>query len=400
MLGATVAVVIVLLVGSITAARRVLDVVAAARRPEPSLFDHGLSAIRTRARPGWTNAWCGSCHQETYRQWQSSRHAVAGTNANFIAQCEVPNSGRQQWCLNCHAPENPGIGNLPTHLPGMLDEWFADQPRWLAEGVDCLACHVRDGQVLVTRVTDKSRQAHPVRLAPELGTAEFCGGCHQFGFKGTRDGDEFHGQLQQASLDEFLDFRRAGGFEDRCHDCHLPDGNHEMPGGFNDRMLRQAVELELEATRDDAGRTLSIEVGLTAGRVGHRVPGGEHFRFLTLTTSLTDAEGRAVSVEGVAGDGWRQVETLRRPMKQYERGLDPASMPSPDSRLGPGETRRWPYRLRLTAERLAWPLTVEAELEYHVLTDLEAERFGFTAADVTRRVRLVRATIERPGESK
>ena len=47
--------------------------------------------------------------------------------------------------------------------------------------------------------------------------------------------------------------------------------------------------------------------------------------------------------------------------------------------------------LQIEWVRFRWP---------DLMSDLEAERFGFTAADVTRRVRLVRATIARPGESK
>ena len=29
----------------------------------PVLFDHGLSAVELHAPAGWTNEWCGSCHQ-------------------------------------------------------------------------------------------------------------------------------------------------------------------------------------------------------------------------------------------------------------------------------------------------------------------------------------------------
>ena len=61
-----------------------------------------------------------------------------------------------------------------------------------------------------------------MRLAPELASADFCGGCHQFAFKTSQLPDSFFGDLQQASMEEFLEFRQHSGLDLKCQDCHMP----------------------------------------------------------------------------------------------------------------------------------------------------------------------------------
>ena len=221
-------VILLVIVGIAVAGVPLQKVLQASSPPSPILFDHGLSPANIEAPVTWNNRQCRSCHQDEYRQWQASRHAAAATNRKFQAQCTQSIGGRRQWCVNCHAPTTPDGDRLPTQEPRNLDRLFSEQPPWLVAGVDCLTCHVRNGKVLTTHISAKGQQAHPLQLAPELGTAEFCAGCHQFAFKSTTFGDEFHGQLQQASLEEFLDFRRSGGAEDTCLDCHMPNGDHLM----------------------------------------------------------------------------------------------------------------------------------------------------------------------------
>jgi len=409
-------VVVVLVAGLGLAGWQVRGVLAPAEARTTILFNQGLDAVVTDAPAGWTNAWCGSCHKQEFEQWHGSRHNVAASAHNFEVEY-LEEGNRQQYCLNCHAPRIPAAG-LPTSEPPGLDEAYRDHPEWLASGVDCLSCHVRDGVVVATHVTEKGIAEHAMRQDPALGKAEFCAGCHQFAFKDTDLPDRFHGVLQQASLEEFLEYRAQGGVETRCHDCHMPRGAHRMPGGYDDKMVKQAVGMELEARWIEPGRVAEVTVSLRAGRVGHRVPGGEELRFLTVRTEVTGADGQRVGTRGDdharqadgEADGeedaedaeeedlpeWPIVETLRRHMGDREHGRDPQAAPAPDTRLRPGETRRYSYRIIFEPGTLDGPLTVRSRLWYHLMHDGKAQLFRHRLEDVQRVVRESEVHLDPP----
>ena len=44
---------------------------------------------------------CGSCHQEIYKEWKQSTHAVAFQDLQFQAEWKKDNT---YVCLNCHTP--------------------------------------------------------------------------------------------------------------------------------------------------------------------------------------------------------------------------------------------------------------------------------------------------------
>ncbi|MDP7276111.1 MAG: multiheme c-type cytochrome [Planctomycetaceae bacterium] len=390
------------------------QVLQAAVAETPAIFNQGLHRLETGAPPHWTNQWCGTCHKQAYAEWKTSLHFVAGTNENFQAQCLNAGGGRQQWCFNCHAPTNPAATLMPLHEPRHLERLFEQPPQWLTQGVGCLTCHVRDGQVLVENVTDKAIAAHPVRRSPELGTAEFCAGCHQFNFKDGNLPDYLHGPFQQASLEEFLDFRHADGSETRCHDCHMPAGNHVMPG-YDNKMLNRALKLELAARWDRDQAVVSVSV--TARDVGHKVPGGEFFRSLTLHTWLTDAGGQLLQeatseparptekpppdtpiLSRPAGSEWPRIETFSRRSNSFAHDSTSLENPLTDSRLRPDETRQFQYTLRPGAAPVRFPLQIHAELWYHVMHETEAEQFHFSPDAVKSIICSEHLTVDRDAQ--
>ena len=375
------------IVWSFSHAQRVLQ---STNVPTPILFDHGLTSIDPHAPAGWTNEQCGSCHKDEFEQWRNSKHAEAGVNANFEAQFLEATGGRAQWCLNCHAPANHGRFNHASMEPDNIDNLFVAKPVWLTSGVDCLSCHVRDGQVLGINVTSRGQAAHPMREAPELGTAEFCGGCHQFAHKPRQFPDGFRGRLQQASLIELIEQTRVSGETLRCHDCHLPAGNHKMPGGYDRELVRDSLELTLTATWQEERSAVQLVIGVTAQGVGHRVPGGEHFfRYLSIRTTLHDASGNTVTPNKQSSealdaraatlplvlDQLPHVEEIRKRLGDFERGKELAVAPTPDTRLNPNETRKFVYLVPLAPADLGKPLQAKATLWYHVLDPEEAKGF-------------------------
>ena len=403
----------VVVAGVVVSLQRLHAVLEAADAPQRALFDHGLSALDPRAPENLTNESCAVCHQDEYDQWKKSRHATAGVNENFQAQFLDPKGGRKQWCLNCHAPINPGGGLLPTQEPAGIDDAFREAPYWLTRGVGCITCHVRDGKILVTRVTKESSRHHPVRLAPELGKAEFCAGCHQFAEKFIGMPDAFGGRLQQASFAEFHDFHAAGAGVQRCHDCHMPAGDHLMPGGYSTSMVKSALELELSAKWQDDPQRLRVSVSVSAQGVGHRLPGGEHFfRFLTVRTWVNDADGRPVFSlirNQPAGNGeqskektvfkWPQIEEIGHQRGPFELGLDPYAKPTPDTRLSPGQERVYHYLTDIEAKQFKQPLQVYTEIWYHMMRQGEAVKFGFRPEKMERLI-LSKTTTIPPREDR
>jgi hypothetical protein len=77
-------------------------------------------------------ASCGRCHEDHYREWQSSAHHASFTNAVFLAEFR---HRRLPSCERCHAPRGEQ-----------------------AQGVGGAACHVRDGAVWSTRTSARARR--------------------------------------------------------------------------------------------------------------------------------------------------------------------------------------------------------------------------------------------------
>lgn len=362
------------------ALRQVARVMAAAEPVTRVHFNLGLSGVDPRAPNEWTNEHCGKCHQSEYQQWVVSRHAKAGTTHNYKVEFLRDEGGRGQHCVNCHTPVSPTPHLFPTEEPPGIDEAYDSKADWVQNGVDCLTCHVRDGKVLVTKHSEKSAAAHPIRVAPELGSVEFCAGCHQFNFKSHVQPDGYIGHLQQASFDEFLDVRARGEGEERCHDCHMPGGHHGMPGSYDEDMLSSAVDLKVEATWQPRQQAVLIEAHALGGHVGHRIPGGEIFRFLTLQTSLVDANGQQVTPKSAGSrrppNGttlvrhFPQVEELRRQMLRGPNST--VENERTDTRLWPGEIRTYRYSIPLDPEQVAEPLTARVELWYHLMPEWKA----------------------------
>ena len=220
---------------------------------------------------------CGWCHTEEYAEWSASRHRTSWTNATLQAGYIVE---PQDFCVYCHAPlaeqtaevlanrawyraQHPRTPAAP--VPARLAEPYA------AEGVTCVACHWRAGQL--HGPTGPEDAAHPVSAAAELRDAAFCAGCHEFNMPEGHDGTvSFTDEPMQKTYSEW----QAWGGPETCQDCHMPGGAHTFRGA-NDRALLEA-SVDVAAVRTPEGLLLCLEsVG-----VGHHLPTGDLFRRLSL----------------------------------------------------------------------------------------------------------------------
>lgn len=184
-----------------------------------------------------TVASCAACHPRVVREWRTSRHAAAATNANIRAS--LRHTTFAGWCLDCHAP-------------------LASRGR-AEEGVTCVSCHPHH-----------TRSPHPAP-DPSLQRAERCGTCHEFALP--KHHPMHTDELVQATVSEWRTSKaaRAGV---GCVDCHMGTGGHRFLGAHDPETARRA--LSVSATWSDP----VAEVSLAATNVGHRVPTGDPARRL------------------------------------------------------------------------------------------------------------------------
>ena len=266
-----------------------------------STGEHPVDLDTTSDEPVWTDASeCADCHQEAAEQWSASRHSVAWTNdlmqAGFVAEARL-------FCVYCHAPSTAQVAEVtanmatyralsPTAPPhGAAPGALLPEPK-AEEGISCVVCHLRNGEVLSANPPDPE-SPHPIRTDPTFGTEAACVTCHQFPAPSFVDGRTIPSdQPMQATVAEWEAWRAETGHREDCTDCHMPDGDHRMPGVHDHEQLRSAIRAKVRGR--GANRVLRIE----AVDVGHAVPTGDLFRRLTVEVRRADTDWTTIEVLG------------------------------------------------------------------------------------------------------
>lgn len=131
-------------------------------------------------RPVENPTECAECHEAEFRIWQTSPHANASLNENFLQMYAA--DGRPNYCMSCHAS---------GYDPRTQEYEF--------EGVVCSNCH------FVT--SDAPHPPGPVEVAD---ASEVCGTCHS--------------GAHAPTYDEWLVSSHSTAGID-CADCHTPHDN-------------------------------------------------------------------------------------------------------------------------------------------------------------------------------
>jgi hypothetical protein len=240
---------------------------------------------RTSEAAAQLNRGCEGCHADIAREWRDSWHARSETDATYqraFALEPLP------FCQACHAPE--AAPNLPV-------------PQAAAElGVACVTCHVIGGQVLAaSRPDDASKPRrddraapHPVLRDARLDGSRACSGCHEFEFpdRSARRTPE----LMQSTVTEHA---RSAQSDQPCANCHMPlttkgaapHRSHAFLGGHDDALVRSAVTVRAERSRDGA------RITLTPRELGHAFPTGDLFRRLEVSAEAIGPEWQVVARE-------------------------------------------------------------------------------------------------------
>ena len=252
-------------------------------------------------------------------------------------------------CAACHTPAasiNAPYSTDPTTVSGVG-----------AEGVACDFCH-KIWDVTLNPVSGMPYPNMPGVLSFELRRpAEG----HQF-FAGPLDdvapGEDTYSPLQKQSqycapchFGVFWDTVVYNSFGEwlaspysnpqtgkTCQDCHMPPGqnnhfarldkggvirdpntifSHFMPGAANEELLQNAVDMDVNAERND--ERLAVTVTITNDQTGHHVPTDSPLRHLILIVKATDAQGDLLDfLEGPVIPEWCGVGD---PKEGYYGGL-------------------------------------------------------------------------------
>ncbi len=167
---------------------------------------------------------CERCHQEIYREWESSAHAQAWRSATFQSASA---QGRAKECTNCHA-------SAP------IDSTTAPSSRTLhrEEGVTCITCHLStspDAKPLTMRgpvTRSLPVDVHPVIEDDEFyRSSELCGKCHESVYR------------------EWQTTTRNAKEPKTCQSCHMPSVRRTVES-VNADVFYSPIPVALEKKQD------------------------------------------------------------------------------------------------------------------------------------------------------
>jgi nitrate/TMAO reductase-like tetraheme cytochrome c subunit len=280
----------------------------------------GDAALGTRRYDEFERpAACAPCHADIARQHEQammSQAYVHHWDEIEYFELAVPHAakdpkvaGVRAGCNGCHAPLAFLAGDIPPKPPSAKTR--------ANEAVSCDVCHtiqrfdgdtpfnfnwvIAPGRVKLGTREGLVSPAHTTQKNPFLGTAEFCGTCH--------NEKSPYGTWVKATHLEWKDGPqgRAGIV---CQDCHMPPARgrsarmgteladvrqHLFHGAHDPGKLAGVIEVRVHPdTREiEPGDTLRVTAILVNAKAGHMVPtGSAEERVLWLHVEATDAKGR------------------------------------------------------------------------------------------------------------
>lgn len=193
-------------------------------------------------------AFCAQCHEQEYREWVSSIHAVSGpdiiyeTAADNNEGAHISRLGTEKvrWCESCHEPLLVLIGEVnPIPVVGPSEA--------AVEGTTCIVCHTAaaadpiagnaalelainninwyDETLILTAPAAHAEAMQAKSHNPLMGSADFCGACHTEIRPTVVNGDT------PMHLQETYDEWRESEYAEmgvQCQDCHM----HPNPAQF------------------------------------------------------------------------------------------------------------------------------------------------------------------------
>jgi len=278
-------------------------------------------------------AACATCHVDIARQHEQAMMSQAYTHSwdeIEYFQLAVPHAekepkvaGVKAGCNGCHAPFAFLAGDVPPPQPGSGSR--AD------DSVSCDLCHtvvgiegdtpynfnfiVDPGKVKRGPRPGVVSPHHKTVVEPFLGTAEFCGACHN-------EKSPFGVWVKSTHLEWTEGPQGKAGIV--CQDCHMPPAagrsavmgeplpdvrQHLFHGAHDEGKLAGVVEVRVHPEfRDyELGDTVQLTAVLVNAKAGHKVPSGSaEERVLWVHLEAADGAGHtwhlAVDRKGFEGE--------------------------------------------------------------------------------------------------
>ena len=349
--------------------------------PTSSFSNHWEQAIENQIVPeglkSLSSKECGACHTDHYEEWKTSTHAMAWKDLQF--QAEIAKESSPYMCINCHIP----LQNQQEYIVTGLEDGDIYKPiqhknpefdpNLQKEGINCASCHVRDGAVISTSVSNKAPHTSvkdEVHLSEQL-----CINCHNAVAVVTPElvctfetGDEW----------------KSGPYADskNCKTCHMPTIDRHITTDMPVRKSRMhyfmgsgipkydtltperlnGLEYEIFPlkTTYNEGDSVFFKTTVTNKFAGHKVPTGDPERFIITKLSIIDLVNQKVVLE----DSFRIGE-------QWE--WYPVAKKIADNNLNPSESRTYKIVSQLKKGEYSFDLkaykyrTTEEHIKYNKL---------------------------------
>ena len=249
---------------------------------------------------------CKECHEDIYRNWRNSLHALAFSNPIFQtaynkAYRETKGEARK-YCLGCHAPTVRITGDYDAQLS------------ITQEGVTCDFCHTvakidltstvnpfmsSPGEVKRSVLKQAESPHHKTEYSSDFASSKLCAGCHSFKNRhGVAVGDTYNEWKASEYAKEGI----------QCQDCHMQQiaGKTAIEGGrdkihdhslsHNLASMREAVKLRFIDPRNTGSR-FSAQVEIHNAKAGHSIPTGTPERHLVLEVRTHDRSGGVIETQ-------------------------------------------------------------------------------------------------------
>ena len=364
---------------------------------------------------------CGSCHVELYREWVASAHATSAINDRFLGvlygPAQPPASTDTMWAFFRDRPDARAVC-APCHLPqaALGDPAMEDPLRLVGtarEGIHCDLCHkvtdvhadrlplqhgIHAMELLLPRGKEQvflgplpDAACNGDAYSPVYEAASYCAACHEGTLFGTHVYRTYSEWLASPAA-------REGK---TCQSCHMAPpqrrrnvarghvgidrppatlSTHRFPGGDDERLLRDALQLALEVQQVERDRVVAC-VSVRAQLTGHRLPTGFPQRHLIVVVRAVDRHGnRLAPCSGPTLPAWVGYSSTLGVDLTEQRGIvigrlfrdEHGQQPVPfwravqehDTTLAPGEVVRFTVSFQLVHERRGY---VEAVVLYRRL---------------------------------
>jgi len=243
---------------------------------EAAVYEHWKRPVTTgplRPVEGLYPESCSKCHQSQYEDWKGALHSKSA-GPGLLTQLH-PKTDPQTAvsCYYCHAPlasqneiivVDGGSGDK-SYLPNnSFDE------RLRLSGVNCAACHVREGGVFGPLSPNPGdlktgvKADHASVQKEFFEKAEFCAACHQID-----EGYELNGKLM---VNTYMEWKESeyGKSNIACQNCHMPGRRHLFRGIHDPEMVKSGVTFDVKSTAEM--NEVRTKLRITNAGVGHYFP--------------------------------------------------------------------------------------------------------------------------------